>query len=107
MTCIFTARKQSFGQGNVSTGVCLSSGGILYALYDVTSCLSRGYLSGQGVSVWEEGDLCPRGEGGVSVQEGGLCPRGGSLFRRVSVRETPAPYSKEWAVSILLECILV
>ena len=46
---LITARKRSLGQGNVCTGVCLSTGG---SLYDVTSYLdawshvpSRGSLS--------------------------------------------------------------
>ena len=63
------------------------------------------------------GGLCPGGSlsGGFSVQGdlcqqdlclGGLCPAGVSLSRGVSVRETPS-YSKERAVRILLECILV
>ena len=38
--------------------------------------------------------------GGVSVQRGGLCPGGLCPGR-------PPSYSKEWAVRILLECILV
>ena len=40
---------------------------------------------------------------GVSVQGVSF---GGSLFGRVSIRETP-PYGNERAVRILLECILV
>ena len=34
---IFTARKRSLGQGNILTGVCLSTGGG-GSLYDVTYC---------------------------------------------------------------------
>ena len=71
-------------------------------------------------------ELCPWGEGvslpacttghmtrgvsvrGVSVRvsiQGGLYRRGS--VRGVSVRETPPHHSNEWAVRILLECILV
>ena len=59
----------------------------------------RGSLSGLGVSVQ-----------GVSVQVGGSLSRGSltqeGLCLGVSVRETPQ-YGNEWAVHILLECILV
>ena len=77
--------------------------------------LSRESLSRWGVSVQKgvsvqrvsmsRGCLCPGGSmsrglspGGLNL--GGLCPDG------FSVRKTP-PYGKEWAVRILLECILV
>ena len=72
-------------------------------------CPDGGSLSRRGVSVqrvsMSRGCLCPGGSmsrglspGGLNL--GGLCPDG------FSVRETP-PYGKEWAVRILLECILV
>ena len=40
-----------------------------------------------------------QGEGSLSRLEGGICP-GGSLSQR-------PPYGNDWAVCILLECILV
>ena len=82
--------------------------------------LSRGSLSSgslswgegggfcPGSSVWglcPEGGLCP----GVSV-EGGLCPEGSLCLEGLCQGGPPAestPYGKEWAVLILLECILV
>ena len=73
-------------EGYVFTGVCLSTEGIL-SLCPGGSPSWRGFPS-WGVSVW-----------GVSVQ-GGLCPGG------VSAMETPCN-GNEWAVRILLECILV
>ena len=68
--------------------------------------LSRG-VSVQGIYVGG-GDLCSGG-----LCPGILCPgeslsKGGSLSRGVSVMATPAPSMvEEWAVRILLECILV
>ena len=66
---IFTARKRSFGQGNIFTSVCLSTGGGV-------PC-PGGSLSG----VLYPGDLCP----GVSVQGWSLSWRG-SPFRETPVR---------------------
>ena len=64
---IFTARKRSFRQDNVFTGVCLPTGG-RGSLYDVTSCLddgsnvpSRGSVSGP-MFLW--GVSLPGGPGG-------------------------------------------
>ena len=124
-----TSRKGSFGQGNIFTDVCLSTGG--RCLYDVTSCLVAWchVSSRRGVSVpgpifllaggriCVQGGLCTgrvsvRGMGSGSLSggrglcsgrslssEGGLCT-GGSLSGR-------PPYDEEWAVRILLECFLV
>ena len=61
MTNIFTTRKRSLGQGNMFTGVCLSTGGM----------------------VWSWGGACL---GGVPVPEGGACSGGGYLLQGV-----PAP----------------
>ena len=69
-----------FCEGYVFTGVCRQGGG----------------LSVQGRSI--QGDLCPSG----------LCPgRGVSVRRGVSVQGRSSLYGNEWAVLILLECILV
>ena len=89
-----TTRKGSLGQGNIFTGIYLSTGG--------------GGLCPQG-------GLCP----GESLSRGGLCP-GESLSRGVSVQGVSIqgvsvkgslcqgdPHGKERAVRILLECILV
>ena len=75
----------------------------------------QGGVCPEGVSVWEvsvQGVLCPGGGvsvRGVSVQGVsvwvGLCL--GGLYQGLSVMETPPPYGNEWAVCILLECILV
>ena len=66
---IFTARKRSLRQGNVFTGVCLSTAG--WSLYDVTSCPAdwSHVLSGGSLSLVLEGSLSRV----VSVL-GGLCP---------------------------------
>ena len=78
----------------------------------IQGSLSRGSLSRrvsveEGVSV--QGGLCPGGLcPGVSVQEG-LCPEG-SLSGGVCLGgfcQGYLPYGTEWAVHILLECILV
>ena len=47
-TCNGNARERSLGQGNVITGVCLSTGG---SLYDVTSCLAASSHVPSGASV--------------------------------------------------------
>ena len=111
-----TTHNWSFVQGNVFTGVCLSTGG---SLYNVTSCLaawshvfSGGSLSlvpcsFQGVSVQE--GLCPMG---ISVKGslcrrglclGGLCPWGlcsGALCAEGISRENPPPNQKSrWYTS--------
>ena len=86
---IFTTRKRSLGQGNVFTRGCHSVRGGCLCMMSLPvwlpgpMFLSRG-VSIQGVSVR-----------GVFVQEGSLS------------RETLCQYSKERAVRILLECILV
>ena len=87
-TSVSTARKRSLGQGNVFTGVCLSTGGLCPSMHHRS--LDQGVCPGGSLSMglcpvgslpW--GGLCPGGLClGVSVQ-GGLCPG------RVSVRETP------------------
>ena len=105
-------------EGNVFTGVCLSTGGGVSiqggsltrgSLYRGVSVqggsLSRGSLSKGGLY---PGGLCPRGclSIGVSVQ-GGLCLIG-SLSRGGLLSGRPPPLSgKERAIRILLECILV
>ena len=80
-------------EGNVFTGICLSTGG----------CLCPG-VSVQGVFVQE--GFCPGG----GLRAGGLCTEG-SLSVWVSVQgclcQGDLPYGKERAVCILLECILV
>ena len=87
---LFTARKWSLGQGNVFTGVCLST---------------------------QEGGLCPRGGGlclgkSLSGRHPWQRPLGQrSLWTETPQTETPQTetklYGKEPAVRILLECILV
>ena len=87
-TFIITTRKRSLGQGNVFTHGCPSvhGGG---SLYDVTSCLvAWSHVPSRGVSV-----------SGPMFLRGGLC-QGEPLDR-------DPPYGEEWAVRILLECILV
>ena len=83
---IITARKRSLGQGNMFTGVCLSTGGCLVpgGVPDPGGCLLREGVPGQG--------------GGCLVQGG--AGRGGAWWRppgRLQLR----------AIRILLECILV
>ena len=94
---ITTAHKRSLEQGNVFTGVCLSTGG----LCDVTSCLAAWSHIPSGGSLSR--GVCVRG----SLSRGGLCQgdqRG--LSRGASVREPPPLHGDERAVRILLECFL-
>ena len=84
---IITAHKRSLRQGNVFTGVCLSTRGV-----SVPACIAGHKTRGP----------CP---GGVSVQGRSLV-LGGGLSRRVCDRETPS-YGNKRAARILLECILV
>ena len=117
---IFTARKRSFGQGNVFILVCHSvhrGGGLCPRMHHRShdsgisvqgGSLSRGSLYRGSLY---RGSLSRR----ISVQSrgalsrGGLCP--GVSVQGVSVREIPQTetplYGHEWAVCILLECILV
>ena len=78
---IFTAHKRSLGQGNVFTGVCLSTGGVSWI---------TGHMTGGSV----QRGLCPGG----SLSRRALC-LGGSLSGR--------PHGNKRVVRILLECILV
>ena len=87
-TCFITARKRSLGQGNVFTPLC-------HSVHRGDLCPSIHHRS------HDQGGLCPGG----SLPRGSLSRRGQSLSRGVSSRETPP--SNEWAVRILLECILV
>ena len=110
-----------FSQARVKYSVHGGGGSLSQHAPQVTS--PGGSLSSAGVSVQEEGSLCPGGRGslsrGVSVWwvfvQGdlclgwGLCPgeEGGGLCPRVSRLGRPPPYVNERAVRILLECILV
>ena len=103
---IFTARKRRCGKAVFSEvfvypqgGLGLCQGGLCLRVLCPGGVSGQGGSLLQGVSVQRGGGLCAEGRG-VSVQRGGgLCP-GGSLSGR-------PPYGNEWAVSILLECILV
>ena len=86
LTPIFTARKRSLGQGNMLTGVCLSTGGCL---------VPRG--------AWSWGRLVP-GEG--CLVPGGACLVGGVWSGGVPGGD-PLGRLLLRAVGILLECILV
>ena len=52
---VFTARKRSLGQGNMFTGVCLSTGGLVH-------CPGWGCMVPGGA--WSRG-VCVHGPGGV------------------------------------------
>ena len=68
---VVTARKRSLGQGNMFTGVCLSTGGV----------------PGWGVGVWVPGPRGVSGPGGGAWSGGpGL---GGHLVRGGGLVETP------------------
>ena len=106
---IFAARKQGLGQGNIFTGVYLSTGGLcmmslpvqgasVQERVSVQGSLSGGFLS-RGLCLWRDGGTLSKGS--VSGERG-LCLEG-SLSKQF---KTPL-YSKEWMVCILLECILV
>ena len=83
---LFTARKRSLGQGNVFTGVCLSTGGL---------CMMS-------LPVWLPSLMFLAG--GVFVQMGFSVQ--GVTVQGVSLRGT-LPYGGEQALRILLECFLV
>ena len=70
---LFTARKRSLGQGNVFTGVCLSTGGVSVWCPFLSGCLVP-------CSFWD--DLCPGG----SLSGGGLCQWDPPVRWRAGVR---------------------
>ena len=87
-------------EGNVFTGVCLSTGGV--------SVQERGLCSREGLC---PGESLSRGEplsrdGGLCLCRGGLCP-GWGLCPEGGLYQGDPPYGNERAVGILLECILV
>ena len=99
-TSVSTARKRSLGQGNVFTGVCLSTGGLCPSMHQRS--LDQGVCPGglcTGVSV--QGGLCP---GGISVQgvsvwgylsREGLC-QGDPLDRDPPCMVTSRQYASYW-----------
>ena len=87
-TQFITARKRSLGQGNMFTGVCLSTGGCLVPVGGVWSR----------VGAWSRG-ACSGG----CLHLGGVPARGGSGPRGVSGGDPPLLRT----VRILLECILI
>ena len=101
----------SVQQVSVQGGLCtwgLCPGRSLYMGSLSRGSLSRG-VSVQGVSV--QGGLCPWGLCSGGLCPGGLCPAG-LCPGRVSFMENtperdPPPSGNDWAVHILLECILV
>ena len=110
---IFTVRKRSLGQGNVFICVCHSvhrvGGGRRGSLYDVISCLAAwSHIPSWDLFLWSHVSL------GLSVSRHTFLL--GSLLGGGSLRDPPGQrrhldrdpqYSKERAVRILLECILV
>ena len=100
MNALITARKRSLGQGNMFTGVCLSTGG--------GGPGSRGGVwSWGGAWSWggvpgTRGSLVPGG----GLVLGGACSRG-HLLQGVWSRGVPGGLLLLRAVRILLECILV
>ena len=127
---LFTVRKRSWGQGNIFTGVCLSTGrGVGFpaciTCHMTGGSASRGVcLQGRGFA--SRGDMHPGGSasgvrsafrggsayrGRGSASRGDLHP-GGSPSRGVG-ETTPEIYGilwdtvNKWAVCILLECIQV
>ena len=117
---VITARKRSLGQGNVFTGVCLSTGagvGFAACVTGHTTSIRWGggggraagfpaCITGHMTSIW---GVCIQGVcvWGVCQQEswgGGLHP-GGSTYSGVG--QTPLPELEKQAVHILLECFLV
>ena len=94
---IFTSRKRSLGQGNIFTGVCLSTGGggrlpsMHHRLHD-----QRGLHPG----ILHPGILHPGG----STCKGGLHPGGSSSGESVFRGQSPPPLiymGYKWAVRIL------
>ena len=89
---IITTRKQSLGQGNMFTGVCLSTGG--------GAAWSRGGVPGPSGGAWSGGGAWSWGGAwscGVSGPGGSWSGPGGRSPERLLL----------WAVRILLEYILV
>ena len=128
---LVTARRRSLGQGNIFTGVCLSTGvgGLAGFPASITGhmtegstwecggsasrvdvppggSVSRGWgLHLEGVCILggsASGDSASRGSG-VCIQGGGVCIQGGWADPHGILRVTV----KRRAVRILLECILV
>ena len=95
---VITPCKRSLGQGNVFTGVCLSTGE--GPLYDVTSCLTPMFLLG-GLCPWSH--VPSRG----FLSRAGLCPARGVYVQSGLYKETPPLESEKRAVRILLECFLI
>ena len=92
--CLLLLLANEVCESNVFTGVCLSMGG---------SLSSGGSLSKGGVSV--QGGLCLGGSLSGYIHWGVLCP--GWVSVQGGLCQGTPPYSKERAVCILLECILV
>ena len=114
---VITARKRSLKQGNVFTGVCLSTGagvGFPACITGHTTSIRWGggavgfpaCITGHMTSIW--GCLHPGGLHLGCMPTGEL---GGSASREVylqgGVGQTPLPELKKQAVPILLECFLV
>ena len=102
-----TAHKRSLGQGNVFTGVCLSTGGRGVGF---PVCTQVTWPGGGGSAYGGDG-VCIQGSGiciqGRSHPGGGGLPTGGPSASR-GIGQTPLPLELgKRAVRILLACFLV
>ena len=97
---LVTARKRSFGQGNIFIGVCqefCSQGGVC------SGGSAPGWWSALGGGVYSEGVPGPS----RCLVPGGVCSRGVSAPRGFLVETPPTGRLLLRTVHILLECILV
>ena len=115
---IFTTRKRSLGQGNVFTGVCLSTGVCLegsacgsalgdlpHLLFFHTTEISKQSHLQRGLHLGGWRGVCPQG-----FCPGDLRPRGRWVCIwgvGVSIWVQPPSELEKWAVRIILECFLV
>ena len=101
---IFIVLKQSLGQGNVFTAVCLSTGGIGFP-----ACITFHMTSIGGGGVGFPASITGHMARGVCIQmETGLHPGGCLLMEGRGVGQTPSSLKLgKRAVWILLECFLV
>ena len=84
---LLPSANESLGQGNIFTGVCLSTGG---SLYDVTSCLAAWFhVPFRAVSFFDpKGWSLSRG----SLSRGGLSPEAGGLCQGDPPKQRPPPW---------------
>ena len=112
MNNVFTARKRSLGQGNMFTGVCLSTGGVLsqHALQVVSQHALQQVSGGWGVCYpsmhcrWYPSMPCSRSWGGLQAHSqggsgggSGLGPQPRGKLRGIWSREGTCSGGDAWS----------